>query len=380
MTASARLQFASIFAAYAAAGIYWGALVASLPAFEAMSGLSSGGFGLLLTAQTLGGIVAMQALGRVLHRVQAWAIPACFALFALGALILAAAQGPWLLGLAIFWAGGASGALDIALNMRVARIEAETGARLFNRVHAVFPFAMLVSSAATGLLREAGATPAMLLPPIAAVFLIAAYAERRAGGHQRPEPAREGGGKARFGAVLFVLAALAAMGALMEGGGHAWAAIYLEHELKAGAAMAGFASAAITLGFTVGRLIAHRLETRLRDMAILRLSALFALPAFLLLAFAPWPWAALLGYFLAGVGIGPVEPAVFRSVAKRYPEAERGRALALATGLAYLGYLSAPPVFGQVIEGAGWGEVFLCLGAVALCASALTLAVPPARE
>jgi predicted MFS family arabinose efflux permease len=143
--------------------------------------------------------------------------------------------------------------------------------------------------------------------------------------------------------------------------------------------MAGFASAAITLGLTTGRLIAHRLERRLRDMTILALFALVALPAFVILAASGSPAVSLAGYFLAGVGIGPVEPAVFRSVARRHDEASRGRALALATGLAYVGYLSAPPLLGRVIESLGWPAMYGALAVVALAAAVIARGIPPAR-
>jgi predicted MFS family arabinose efflux permease len=374
-----RLQIASIFTAYGVAGLYWGAYVAALPAMQATSGLEASGFGLLLTATTLGGIAALQILGRVLHRVQAWAIPACLAGFAFGMTALGLATGPVSLGIALFAAGGASGALDIALNMRVARIEADTGQRLFNRVHALFPFSMLVTSAAVGLLREAGATPAQIFPPIALAFLAAAVLERWAGAHQRPAAGARGGGRPPLAGALVLLGLLAAMGAIMEGGAQVWSAIYVEGALGQGPAMAGFAAAAITLGLTCGRLVAHRLEHRVRGMAILRGFALAAVPAFLVLAFVPHPAAVLAGFFLAGVGIGPVEPAVFRAVARRHDEAARGRALALATGLAYLGYLASPPLLGRLIAAAGWTPMWLVLAAMGVLAAALTLRIPPAR-
>ncbi len=377
--APARLQLASIFTAYGVAGIYWGALVASFPAFQAISGLDAGAFGLLLAAQSIGGIVAMQLLGRVLHRVQALAVPVSFALFAAGMSVLGLAGGPWSLAAGLFLAGGASGALDIALNMRVARIETDLDARLFNRVHALFPFSMLLSSAATGALRDMGATPAHLFLPIAGIFLCAAALEWRAGRHQRAGTAKDGRGRVRLGPVVILLGALAAMGATMEGGAHVWSAIFMEAELGGSATLGGLAAAAITLGLTTGRLVAHRLEARMRDMAILARFALIALPGFVVLAVAGNPWVALAGFFLAGIGIGPVEPAVFRSVAKRHDEENRGRALALATGLAYIGYLSAPPILGRAVDGFGWGTMYGLLGAVALVAALLASRVPPAR-
>ncbi|MCU0908134.1 MAG: hypothetical protein MUF73_11955 [Rhodobacteraceae bacterium] len=377
--AAARLQLAAIVACFAAAGLWWGTFVATLPAFQTRSGLTPADFGLALMAQAMGGILAMQGLGRVLHRVQAVAIPGCLGLFATGILIIALAPGPVALIAGLAVTGAASGALDISLNMRVARIETDLRLRLFNRLHALFPFVMLCASAMTGVLRDAGATPAMLLIPVAALMLAAAAAEARAGRHQRADPGTgRPQGRALTGIVV-LLGLVAACGAAMEGGAHVWAAIYIERELAAGAAMAGYAAAAITLGLTTGRLLAHRFEARVRAMTLVAGFACVAAPAFGLLALSDGPGLAILGYFLAGVGIGPIEPSVFRAVAARHAEAARGRALALATGVAYVGYLMAPPVLGRVIDGAGWGVMFASLACVALAAAALSRAVPPAR-
>lgn len=379
--ASRRFQIGSIFAAFAAASVYWGSYIASLPDLQAIAGLPDARFGLLLTSVTVGGLISMQLLGRVLHRVQAYAIPVAFTGFAAGMLVLAAASGPVSLAAALFLAGAASGALDISLNMRLARIETDFDLRLFNRAHAVFPMGMLVTSASVGLLRDAGATPAMIFPAGAAILLAAAATEWRAGRHQAPlpPPPRRGEGRVRIGGVLAALGGLAALGAMMESGAHTWSALFVEGQLGSSPATGGFAAAAVTLGLTTGRLMAHRHERRLRDMTIVRIAALFTLPGFALLAFAATPSMAILGFFLAGLGIGPIEPAVFRSVSRRHDEAARGRAIALATGLAYVGYLSSPPAMGALLDAQGWTAMWLTLIGFAALAIALASRIPPAR-
>jgi predicted MFS family arabinose efflux permease len=368
-----RLQILSIFTAYAAAGVYWGSYITALPAFRAIAGMDAAAFGWLLTLTTIGGIVAMQIWGRLLHRLQAVAIPVCLMAFALGMVLFGLARGPWSLGAAMFLSGAASGALDISLNMRVARIEGDLTVRLFNRVHALFPVAMLVTSLAVGWLRDGGLTPAQIFPPAALALLAAAALEWRAGQHQRPA-AGPGSATTRLPLtpLLAAFGALAALGAMTEGGAHTWSALFVEGELGASPLWGGLAAAAITLGLTTGRLTAHALEQRLTDMALIRLALILTLPAFVLLL-------AIAGLFLAGVGVGPVEPAVFRAVTRRHPEETRGRALALATGLAYAGYLCSPPVLGMVIDGAGWPAMWLVLIGFALLAGGLTLRIPAAR-
>jgi predicted MFS family arabinose efflux permease len=374
--ASRKGQLASIFAAYAAAGVYWGSFYAAIPALRGISGLTEAHFGQLLMLTTIGGILAMQAMGRVLHRVQRLAIPVCLAGFAIGMVLFGLAQGAVTLGLALFWAGAASGALDISLNMRVARLEADFPVRLFNRVHAVFPFAMLTASVIVGGLRDAGLSPAQIFPVAALVLLAAAAGEWRAGRHQMPTAAPGPGDRVRLRGMLILFGLLAGLGAVMEGGAHTWSSTFLEEHLAGGPLLGGLAAAALTLGLTAGRLTAHALEARWGDLAILRGAALLAVPALAVLALSPPPLVALGAFFLAGAGIGPVEPAIFRSVAARHPEATRGRALALATGLAYVGYLTAPPLMGALIAGPGWQAMWLALIAVALLTAGLSLRVP----
>jgi hypothetical protein len=145
-----RVQIGSLFLCYAVAGVFWGAFAAAAPEVQARSGLDAGGFGLALGAMTLTAFPVMQVYGRVVTRIAAHAIPLAMTLFAAGCLVLAMAEELGLILLAFSLIGGASGALDIALNLRTARIEEDTGARLFNRTHAVFPLAMLLTSAAVG--------------------------------------------------------------------------------------------------------------------------------------------------------------------------------------------------------------------------------------
>lgn len=370
MTASAAVQTGSLAAGYGAAGLFWGAFAAATPALQDLSGLGEGGFGLALGAMSVAALPVMQGLGHVIHRIPRHAIPLCLLIFAAGNLLLAFSDNFTAFIGALLILGGTSGALDISLNMRTARLEAETQSRLFNRVHALFPFAMLVSAGLTGLARSAGATPAAIFPVIGLFFLAAAALEWRAGGHQRPGPAPEDGSGLRLSRPVLILAAIAALAAFQEMSAQSWAAIFVERVLGAAPAMAGLAPSAFVLGLSAGRLAAHAVEHRLGAMDTVRIAACLAAPAFLILAAAPPVWLVLAASFVAGTGVGPVEPAVFRSVAT---SGAGGRALATVTGIAYVGYLLSPPVLGLVADVAGWGALWAATAALALCVAGLTL-------
>jgi hypothetical protein len=370
-----RLQIASLFLSYGIAGIFWGAFAAAAPAVQARAGLEPGAFGLALGTMTLAALPVMQLWGRVAARIAPFAIPMAMTAFAAGCLALAAgATLPHLI-LAFALLGGASGALDISLNLRTARIEEATGARLFNRTHAVFPAAMLVASAITGWLRAEGATLPMIFPAIALGFLAVAFIEWRAG-HRQPRAAgpspRATGGVARAAVLLGLVAAL---GAFQEAGPQHWSAIFMETVRDSGPLLAGLAPAAFTLGLSLGRLLAHEVEHRHSAMATVRIAAVLAVAGFAAVALPLPPPATLALYLLAGMGVGPVEPAVFRAVARRTDEASRGRTLATVTSVAYMGYLLSPPVLGQVAGHLGWAALWTVAAGAAATVAMLTLAV-----
>ncbi len=169
-----------------------------------------------------------------------------------------------------------------------------------------------------------------------------------------------------------ILAIIAALAAFQEMSSQSWAAIFVETVRGAAPAISGLAPAAFTLGLSLGRLTAHGLEHRLTPMVTVRLAACLAIPAFLCVAALTPTWALLLAYLIAGIGVGPVEPAVFRSVARQVGEDGRGRALATVTSIAYLGYMASPPVLGQIASLFGWTALWGAAALCALCVAGLT--------
>jgi hypothetical protein len=371
MTQGPRLQIFSLFSCYGAAGIFWGAAAASFPALQARAGLSDAAFGLALGVMALVALPVMRVFGRYLARIEPVAIPSAMAAFAVGTLLLPVLPG--LAGLLVAFAitGGASGALDISLNNRTARVERDSGARLFNRTHALFPAASLASAAVTGWARGQGASLGLIFSLVTAALILAALLELRAGGHVAPAPKEAKPEPAPLRGVLLLLAVIAAAGAFNEAASQGWAAIFVERVREGTPFLAGLAPAAFTLGLSAGRLLAHAVEHSLRAMPTVRLAAIAAGVGFAgIAAGGPLP-LTLLAFFIAGAGVGPVEPAVFRAVATRNNGQGSGPALAAVTSIAYLGYLLSPPVLGFIAE--GFGFTALWLSCIAIAALVFTL-------
>ncbi len=349
-----QLQVASLLSGYAVAGFLWGAFFASTPDLKSMSGQDTEGFGLVLLAMTAGAFPTLVLLGRIMHRVQSWALPTSLVFFALGSFVLGIVNEIWGLIAGLVLLGMASGALDIALNMRISVIETETGKRLFNRAHAVFPLAMLIASPLTGIARDAGIGPALIFPFLG--LLIAAVSVLEFSVASTTEFVEETTSPTSFRLSMFVvcLGAAAALGVFMEMSAQNWAAIYFETILSSSATVASLSIAGFTLGLSLGRLVAHLLESRLGDALVIRLGAVLGILTFLLIALTNSQLLTLIGFFLAGMAIGPIEPTVFRIVSGHYGPKERGKALSIVTATAYIGHLISPPILGAVAQSVGW--------------------------
>jgi predicted MFS family arabinose efflux permease len=90
-------------------------------------------------------------------------------------------------------------------------------------------------------------------------------------------------------------------------------------------------------------------------------------------ALAPSPHIALMGVFLAGAAISVAAPTIFSLSGRTVSMADRGRAMATVTSVAYLGFLLGPPMVGAI---AGAGGLRLALGVVAGVAIMLAALTP----
>jgi MFS family permease len=181
-------------------------------------------------------------------------------------------------------------------------------------------------------------------------------------------------------AVLFGLACAAAF--LVEGGIEAWSALFAERELDARPGAAALAPAAYALAMVTGRLSGQWLDRRLGDARLVATGGVVSLAGLSLAAAAPALPVALAGFFLGGLGVSVVAPAMFGAAGRTAAPEERASAVATATTLGYSGFLLGPPLVGALAESTGLRGAFVLLagaaGVLALAAPRLGLERRPA--
>jgi MFS family permease len=352
-----------------AMGLFWGTWAALLPEVKAQVGASDGELGLAMVAAGLGSLPAMILTGRLWRRLGWWLLPVtatAFALAALGPIFVTSALG---LGVALFFVGASSGALDVSMNSAVSDVEVTQNRRLMYGAHALFSLAVLVASVGTGLARQAGVGTAAPLTLTALAFAVIAAGTVTVARKVSPAPATDKAPASISPRVIRALAALAflcALSFLIEDAIQNWSALLLEREIGTGPAVGGAGPGVFAGAMFVGRSAGQWLGARFSDRALLTSGALIAAGGLLLSATATQALIALLGLGLGGAGVALVAPALFARAGRLADQRSRGAAIATLTTFGYLGFLVGPVIMGGVAELGGLRLAFVTMTSLAL--------------
>lgn len=332
--------------AFAAMGVLWGTFAAVLPDLKTMLGVDEAQLGLLIFMTPIAAISAMlvaPAFGAAMGRA---ALPLAVLSMALAFMLPGQASVWWLFPLAMACAGAATGLTDVLMNARVSAIETQRGLHLMNLAHAAYSFGYAGGAVLTGVLRGAGWGPDWVMGTMAAVgVLCAALTIERDGridGLRKPKD----GTAVPLGLVPVIGGGIVLIAFMTENAAENWSALHIEKTLggspEEGAL--GPAMLALTMGFA--RLGGQWLAGRVDAFTILRAGAVIAAVGALVVAQAPSPLVAYLGFFVMGIGASVLAPTAFSLVGQMSADEARARAVARATLLGYFGYFVGPPLLG----------------------------------
>ncbi|WNV90063.1 MFS transporter [Umezawaea sp. Da 62-37] len=278
--------------------------------------------------------------------------------------------------------GATSGAIEVALNATTAEHEARDGVRLFNKVHAATPLAMVVAAPSVGLARQAGASSREVLLVIAALVLVSAFLSiDRAGWRTRStsdSPVRTRSATP----ILIAFGLVAAVVLFMENAVEQWGAIHLEQDLGAGPLLGSAAPAAYMIGLAGGRLLVQWQGERFSGLTVVVFGSVLGAVGLVLAVItepAGLPAAvALAGFALAGIGLAPAVPTLLGMAGKSADDERRPAAITTVTTISYLGFLGSPPLVGLLAATWGLTTAFavVAAGGVLVAAATALLRVP----
>ncbi|MFD5268168.1 MFS transporter [Streptomyces sp. NPDC058335] len=362
---------------FALDGFVFAGWVVRIPAIKEQTGASASGLGLALLGVSAGAVVTMLITGRLCRRYGSHTVTVvCAVLLSLSVTLPPLTHSAAALGGVLLLFGAAYGGINVAFNSAAVDLVTALRRPIMPTFHAAFSLGGMIGAGLGGLVAGSLSPTRHLLGLGLIGLLVTALAgpallrqapagtASRTGADARPaEPTRLTARTRRLVVVFGLIALCTAYG---EGALADWGALHLQQDLDASPGLAAAGYSCFALAMTVGRLTGTTLLERLGRTRTVVAGGTVAAVGMLLGALAPVPWAALVGYTVAGLGLANLFPvAVERAGTLAGPTG-----VAVASTLGYGGMLLGPPAIGFMAD---WFSLPTALTSVAALAAIAAL-------
>ncbi|WP_299281148.1 MFS transporter [uncultured Tateyamaria sp.] len=352
-------------------GFGWASFSAQMPVIKAQVGVGDGLWGTLILMGSTGALMAMWLAPLVFRLMGTWALMAGVVGMIVGFLLSGIAQGPVMIGFALFLAAGGSGVADVLANAEVSEAESDTGRSLMNLNHGLFSVAYALAAVSVGAARGAGFGPVAIFAGMAVAVGVLMIWMRLP---DRPIPVDEPGAPvAGMPRALVWVGGLVVLSAFLgEAASEGWSALHIERTLGGGPAQGALGPALLAGGMAVGRLGAHLFGAGWPPIRVMVIASLIAGVGLALAGAAPSLPVAYAGFLLGGLGVSVVGPLALGLVGQAVPRKYRLAAISQAAALGYAAFFLGPVVMGYVAEGFGLRASFYVIAAI-MCVVAAVL-------
>ncbi|WP_299150979.1 MFS transporter [uncultured Tateyamaria sp.] len=358
-------------AGFIVVGFGWASFSAQMPVIKAQVGVGDGLWGTLVLMGSTGALMAMWLAPLVFRLMGTWALMTGVVGMIAGFLLSGTAQGPVMIGFALFLAAGGSGVADVLANAEVSEAEAETGRSLMNLNHGMFSVAYAVAAVSVGAARGAGFGPVTIFAGMAvAVGVLMIWMRLPDRITPEDDPTAPVAGMPR--ALVWVGGLVVLSAFLGEAASEGWSALHIERMLGGGPAQGALGPALLAGGMAVGRLGAHLFGAGWPPIRVMVIASLIAGVGLALAGAAPSLPVAYAGFLLGGLGVSVVGPLALGLVGQAVPRKYRLAAISQAAALGYAAFFLGPVVMGYVAEGFGLRASFYVIAAV-MCVVAAVL-------
>ncbi|MGX1268152.1 MFS family permease [Streptomyces phaeoluteigriseus] len=363
---------------FALDGFVFAGWVVRIPAIKEQTGASASGLGLALLGVSAGAVVTMLITGRLCRRYGSHPVTVvCAVLLSLSVTLPPLTHSATALGAVLLLFGAAYGGINVAFNSAAVDLVTALRRPIMPTFHAAFSLGGMIGAGLGGLVAGSLSPTRHLLGLGLIGLLVTAFAgpallrqaPAGAAAHRNGADARPAGPTrltARTRRLVVVFGLIALCTAYGEGALADWGALHLQQDLDASPGLAAAGYSCFALAMTVGRLTGTTLLERLGRTRTVVAGGTVAAAGMLLGALAPAPWAALVGYTVAGLGLANLFPvAVERAGTLAGPTG-----VAVASTLGYGGMLLGPPAIGFMAD---WFSLPTALTSVAALAAIAAL-------
>jgi MFS family permease len=344
-------------AAFIANGFSVGALVSRLPDFKSLLDASTGEIGRLLFCVSFGVLFALSFIGKLIgkHGSKTYAVYGSLAT-ALALWPIAFTYTFQTIGLSFFIFGFCLTVQDVAMNTHATTLEHKTGRKLMSGFHAIFSVGALSGGIVGGLFAQFNISIKSQCIVLSIIFATMALIVRNFWlSAETDKHEVEKKTKSKRPAIFIFIGLLGLASSVNEGAAGDWGGILARDTFGASPFLATLPYIFFNIGMVGGRFAGDYIMEKFGTFKILFRAGLttgIGLTAGILIGNI---YSQIFAWLAIGVGMSVVIPAVFSTGAniarERYSgEIAPAQAVAVVSGIAYFGFMVAPPTIGYIAE------------------------------
>nr|WP_167739210.1 MFS transporter [Kocuria sp. JC486] len=384
-------------------GAVFANLLPRMPEIKDAFGLTDTAYGLLVIAFPIGSIAAGMAPAPLLRRFGSARVAGVGSVLLAALVAAAGAVGAvgggaamlLLYAVPIVLAGVLDAIVDTAQNAQAIYLQKTMGRSILNSMHALWSLGAMVGGVMGSAAVGAGLALPLHLGVSGAVFSVLALvcqrfaltpeevrAVQRVQGRATPEPADDAPAvqapstepstttgrltsRNRAIGIVVLIGIIAIAGAMIEDLAMNWSTLMLARVLDAPASLAGMGLVAMMAAQFLGRLLGDRMTDRFGRVRMAKLGGTLSAVGLCVVALAPVPAVAVVGFAVAGFGCATLVPSAFHA-ADSVPGLRPGTGLTLAGWLLRAAFLCVSPFVGAVSDAVGLRLTILAVPLVAL--------------
>ncbi|HBN73215.1 MAG TPA: hypothetical protein DD376_00185 [Sutterella sp.] len=340
-------------------GFVYGLFVSRLPAVKLMLGINQSQLGLLLLTLGIGSVLGLMAAPVLMRRTRSGPfLLSVLSLQLVGLCLVPLCQGLLIAFCVMALIGFCIGLTDVAMNAQGIAIERLFYRPIIGTLHAGYGIGGALGSVVGALFATFGIEVWVnfLIPSIAMLFPIF-WAVRHALPDSIEKSKERSSEKARIPGALVLCGLLVFLAFASEGACGEWGGLLLAEEKGAGQGLAGSVYAVFTICALASRLSSDVLRQSFSVARILFVGVFVGLVGMGLVIATPGVVFPLLGFAVAGLGIGPICPVLY-GVAGHISSLSAARAASIVSVIGYTGLLFCPPIFGFLAHRTSYDAVF----------------------
>ena len=352
-----------VFYYFTFAGISLTLWTVHIPDVQSRLNISSAQIGTIILMFGAGGVVTMQAVGHLIdHFGSKKSLFGAGALLGVALILPGFADNLLTLHIAIFLLGIGISSTDIAANAHAVEVESAYGRPIFTAFHAMWSGGGVIGAGIGGFalahefpmystLTFCGIVLGVislfvsryLLPSVSHAAELHKSLSKEEKSQLRKEQAKANRPHLK---LVLILGVLGGFGAMIEGLGVDWSALFQVTILHATKAEGAFSVMVFSGAMALVRVFADRIVGRIGRMAVIRYGAVLSSIGIFLALTLPNKSLSLIGWLIVGIGVSAIVPQLFIYAANIGEASHSGRNMAKVFGLTYFGLLAGPAAVG----------------------------------